>query len=319
MERLLEAGANPNARDEDGWTPLHSAAAADSTESIDPLLKAGADLQSHKRGSVGTPLQLAKECKSPDAVAHLSRAIAIRNASERSHSRVGRLINKFRPRQNDVPNESAHGEKEIKASESITPEIIAKKMQQDHQQQHRKEKPMPQEHWSNSKSARQFTQQVADRVSKQVKDSTAPWQKGYDKPKGADLQPFNPATMKRFKGLNAVHLRSVAQEKGYNDPRWMSFQTANRRRREDQERRERHPRRIPAHPSESEILPGEGRPRKGRSQWRRCRRQAEGAAQYHPSHLCRFQRRADRTDAGPGESSFPRNRSSTKSVSAPSA
>ena len=34
--------------------------------------------------------------------------------------------------------------------------------------------------------------------------------------------------MKRFKGLNAVHLRSVAQEKGYNDPRWMSFQAANR-------------------------------------------------------------------------------------------
>ncbi len=212
VERLLEAGANPNARDEDGWTPLHSAAAANNTQTIDRLLKAGADLQSHKRGSVGTPLQLAKQYQSTDAVAHLSRAIGVRNTSERSHSRVGRLINKFRPRQNGVPNESAH----------------EKKMQQDHQQQHRKEKPMPQEHWSNSKSARQFTEQVVNRVVSQVKKSTASWQKGFDKPKGADHQPFNPATGKHFKGLNAVQLKSVAQEKGYNDPRWMSFQAANR-------------------------------------------------------------------------------------------
>ena len=86
---------------------------------------------------------------------------------------------------------------------------------------------MPQEHWSNSKSARQFTEQVAERVAKQVEQGKAPWQKGWDKPKGADLQPFNPATLKRFKGLNSIQLRSVAEEKGYNDPRWMSFQAAN--------------------------------------------------------------------------------------------
>ena len=55
MERLLESGANPNARDEDGWTPLHSAAAANNTqtpidctltanrETIDRLAAAGGD------------------------------------------------------------------------------------------------------------------------------------------------------------------------------------------------------------------------------------------------------------------------------------
>ena len=65
-------------------------------------------------------------------------------------------------------------------------------------------------------------------ASSQVEKDKAPWQKGFDKPKGADHQPFNPATGKHFKGLNAVQLKSVAQEKGYNDPRWMSFQAANR-------------------------------------------------------------------------------------------
>ena len=87
---------------------------------------------------------------------------------------------------------------------------------------------MQKEHWSNSKSARQFTEQVVSRYAGQIDKGEASLQKGYDKPKDADLQPFNPATGKRFKGLNAIQLKSVAQEKGYNDPRWMSFQTANR-------------------------------------------------------------------------------------------
>ena len=210
VERLLEAGANPNQQNEMAWTPLHTAALANNTQTIDRLLKAGADLRSHDPGGVGTPLELARSYRSADAVGHLARAETVRDSAERPSSRINRWINRIRPLNKDVPNKSAHGEKEIK------------------QQHHRKEKPMSQEHWSNRKSARQFTQQVSDRVGKQINDSQAPWQKGYDKPKGADHQPFNPATMKRFKGLNAVHLRSVAQEKGYNDPRWMSFQAANR-------------------------------------------------------------------------------------------
>ena len=228
VELLLEAGANPNARDEDGWTPLHSAAAANSTESIDRLLKAGSDLKAHRPGSVGTPLEVAKKYQSTDAVAHLARVETVRNSAERSHSRIGRWINRFRPLEKDVPDEIAHGRKEVEASESITPKIIEKRMQEYHQQQHRKENPMPQEHWNNSKSARQFTEQVAGRVAKQVDEGKAPWQKGWDKPTGADHQPFNPATLKRFKGINAVQLRSVAEEKGYSDPRWTSYHSANK-------------------------------------------------------------------------------------------
>ena len=209
VDRLLHAGADPNQKNEIGWTPLHSAAVANNTQTIDRLLKAGADMQSREPGGVGTPLELARSYNKAEAVGHLARAETERNSAARSIGR--RLFQHIAGRQ---PQNS--DEKDRQTTISAT------------NQQQRMEKPMPQEHWSNSKSAHQFTQQVADRVGKQINDSKASWQKGYDKPKGADHQPFNPATMKRFKGLNAVHLRSVAQEKGYNDPRWMSFQAANR-------------------------------------------------------------------------------------------
>ena len=209
VDRLLQAGADPNQKNEIGWTPLHSAAVANNTQTIDRLLKAGADMRSHEPGGVGTPLELARSYNKAEAVGHLARAETVRDSAERSYLQNlrDRLL---RPTSR---NSSTTQEKSI---DSSTP------------QHHSKENNMPQEHWSNSKSARQFTQQVSDRVGKQINDSQAPWQKGFDKPKGADHQPFNPATLKRFKGLNAVQLKSVAQEKGYNDPRWMSFQTANR-------------------------------------------------------------------------------------------
>ena len=209
VDRLLQAGADPNQKNEIGWTPLHSAAVANNTQTIDRLLKAGADMRSHEPGGVGTPLELARSYNKAEAVGHLARAETVRNSAERSYRPNLSHIVCYGHRRKLKQKEKSH---------TIHPP----------RNNHRKEKPMPQEHWSNSKSARQFTQQVSDRVGKQINDSQAPWQKGYDKPKGADHQPFNPATMKRFKGLNAVHLRSVAQEKGYNDPRWMSFQAANR-------------------------------------------------------------------------------------------
>ncbi len=76
--------------------------------------------------------------------------------------------------------------------------------------------------WTATDSARKFAREVADRLTNQIADDQAPWQKGWDKPTGADLPPFNPATDKRYHGLNEIQLRSVAVEKGYNDPRWMT-------------------------------------------------------------------------------------------------
>ena len=218
IDRLAAAGGDPNARNVHEATPLHSAALSGSTKTIDRLLEAGADPKAHVPDKLGTPQQLAREYGLPVTADHLARAeTALDTAEQRSPSWVQGSINRFKTVDQDIPDKTTNGSRG-KTDASID----------QHPRTHHKEKTMPETHWTHSKSARQFTEQVAERVAKQVEKGEAPWQKGWDKPTGADLQPFNPATLKRFKGINAVQLQSVAQEKGYNDPRWMSFRTANR-------------------------------------------------------------------------------------------
>ena len=222
VDRLIKGGAYHQAIDNQDRTPLHAAAEVDASKCINRLLKAGANMYVHDAHG-RTPLELARESDSHAAVSRLEQAAAERRP------RIQRFINRFRPRARNAPDVIAQGRMVKQVSDKPGPGRIEKTIpEQDQQQQLPKEKPMPQEHWSNSKSARQFTEQVATRVAPQVEEGKAPWQKGYDKPSDADLQPFNPTTGKRFKGLNAIQLKSVAQEKGYNDPRWMSLQAANR-------------------------------------------------------------------------------------------
>ena len=69
-----------------------------------------------------------------------------------------------------------------------------------------------------------FYEQVAETIIEQLKDGTAPWLKPW-KP-GQSCLPHNPVSGTRYKGGNAMWLAAVANGKGYEDTRWMTYKQA---------------------------------------------------------------------------------------------
>ncbi len=65
---------------------------------------------------------------------------------------------------------------------------------------------------------------VANSIIKQLKEGTAPWIKPWEP--GEHFRPYNAATGKDYKGVNALWLMNVANAYGYGDTRWMTFKQA---------------------------------------------------------------------------------------------
>ena len=80
LTRCLQAGADPNARDKRGWTPLHLAAMSATGEVVTALLEAGANLEA--RGDGQTPLHWAAMFGTGEAVTALLEAGADPNARD---------------------------------------------------------------------------------------------------------------------------------------------------------------------------------------------------------------------------------------------
>ncbi len=68
--------------------------------------------------------------------------------------------------------------------------------------------------------------QVAEKLIEQLKQGTAPWQKPWEPGNPNSMLPYNPVTGKRYKGINVIHLMAQSAERGYTDPRWMTYKQA---------------------------------------------------------------------------------------------
>jgi antirestriction protein ArdC len=76
---------------------------------------------------------------------------------------------------------------------------------------------------ATQKPLRDFRQEVTDNIVRMLENGVAPWQKPWD---ASASMPMNPTSGRTYRGGNAVHLMATALQKGYQDPRWMTYKQA---------------------------------------------------------------------------------------------
>jgi len=73
---------------------------------------------------------------------------------------------------------------------------------------------------------RDFRQEVTDNIIEMLERGVAPWQKPWEAGAGSLGIPFNPNSDRAYRGGNAIHLMAIGLERGYEDPRWMTYKQA---------------------------------------------------------------------------------------------
>ena len=218
VSQLLQAGAHPMARDRLGNTPLHYAAghrAQYRGQAVLYLLEAGADPNAQNRYG-NTPLHMAIRGAGEDqtkALAYLLRSGAdLSIPNSRGQTPLQLSAEQGNPvAQNTIKREAAGRHRMTQeASASTQPQ------QQEAQQMAKNNSPQ-----KGNGRANEYYKQFADRIIEQMEKGVAPWQKPW-KP-GQQVVPQSLSTGREYRGGNSLHLMSVAQEKGYSDPRWGTF------------------------------------------------------------------------------------------------
>ena len=69
---------------------------------------------------------------------------------------------------------------------------------------------------------RDLRQEVTDDLVKMLEQGVAPWQKPWE---GLSM-PMNPTTGNQYRGGNSIHLMARGLQRGYGDPRWMTYRQA---------------------------------------------------------------------------------------------
>ncbi len=74
---------------------------------------------------------------------------------------------------------------------------------------------------------RDFRQEVTDNIVQMLARGVAPWQKPWEPGASSLGIPLNPTSERAYRGGNAVHLMATSLQRGYEDPRWMTYKQAS--------------------------------------------------------------------------------------------
>jgi antirestriction protein ArdC len=73
---------------------------------------------------------------------------------------------------------------------------------------------------------RDLRREVTDYIINMLENGVAPWQKPWNPADVSLDMPINPTTGKAYRGGNAIHLMATGLQRGYGDPRWMTYRQA---------------------------------------------------------------------------------------------
>jgi len=74
---------------------------------------------------------------------------------------------------------------------------------------------------------RDFRQEVTDNIVRMLERGVAPWQKPWEPGASSLGMPINPTSERAYRGGNAIHLMAIGLQRGYEDPRWMTYKQAS--------------------------------------------------------------------------------------------
>lgn len=85
----------------------------------------------------------------------------------------------------------------------------------------------PTEHrYTDRPTLRDFRQEVTNNIVQMLESGAAPWQKPWEPGASSLGMPFNPTSDRAYRGGNAIHLMATGLQRGYQDPRWMTYKQA---------------------------------------------------------------------------------------------
>jgi antirestriction protein ArdC len=73
---------------------------------------------------------------------------------------------------------------------------------------------------------RDFRREVTTEIINMLEAGAAPWQKPWEPGDASPAMPLNPLTGRAYRGGNAIHLMATGLQRGYGDPRWMTYRQA---------------------------------------------------------------------------------------------